>query len=384
MPYMKIAMISGHPRDWHAGASTIYLHLARELHELGHRIDLYHQEDYAPGRRSAWIRKLMTAGAIRRRLLEKVRDADVLDVAGNAGWRIFGALKSLPNARRPLLVTRLQGLELKYEQARISEEIARRTKLPLSYKLFTRHWINWQEFRTLAICDLVLCYASREADAVLTSKLKAEDGVTVVPVGADEEYFEPREYRVPARRLLWMSSWVELKGIADLPRAFELACRRIPDLVLTIAGCGRRPEEVLCTFPPARRAQITVLPFITQEEHIAILQDHDVFLFTSLCDSFGLTLLEAMASGMPCITTYTGMAHDHVEHGENCLTVPMNGPTSVARAIEKMVEDAPLRRRLGRRAQETARDLTWRKCARRCADVYASHLAVLRGKAEDA
>jgi glycosyltransferase involved in cell wall biosynthesis len=376
---MKIILVSGHPKDWDAGASTVFLHLDRELRALGHDVSLFHQEDYLAGG-SSLVRRLMGAGCVKRQVLGPARGADVVEVAGNLGWRLFRALEAIPAARRPLRVTRLHGLEFKDEQARVTEEIAGTLALPLKYKLVTRHWVNRQEARTLAACDLVVCHSSREADAMVVSRLKDEKDVAVAPLGVDEEFFAAREHRSEARRLLWWGSWIERKGIADLPRAIRLARRARPELSLTVGGGGRSAEEVLGWFDPEDRPHVAVLPFVSRDEQRAALREHDVFLSPSLSEGFGLALLEAMAAGLPCITTLTGMAHDHLEHGINCFVVPMNGATALARAIERLAGDREMRRRLGAAAQETARALTWRQCAEMSVRAYAERLDAMRGR----
>ncbi|HEY9636938.1 MAG TPA: glycosyltransferase family 4 protein [Coleofasciculaceae cyanobacterium] len=375
---MKIILISGHRKNWLAGASSVYLHLHQELQQLSGQSDLFNAEDYISDKLPGTIQKLAQAFYVENKILLKAKEADIVEVAGNIGWRLFRALRSGNLQQRPLLVVRLHGLEFKDEQARITEEIARLMKLPTKYKLLTRHWINWQEFKTLELADLVICHTSREADAIVTAGLKPESQVKIYPLGVDSDFITSREYRASADKLLWWGSWVERKGISTLPRAFELAVRELPNLTLTIGGSGTSPQEILSYFAAELRARITVLPFVSKDEHKAILMEHDLFIFPSLSEGFGLALLEAMATGMPCITTLTGM-YDWLEHGNNCYIVPMNAPTAVACAIKRLNDDVRLRCSIGNKARETAQTLSWQQFGKRTLEVYTEHLAKLRG-----
>ncbi len=374
---MKILLVSGHLSNWDAGASTVYLHLAEELRALGHECRLLNAEDYLPPRMPDIAHKMAAGAWVRRVALPMARDADVVEVAGNLGWQLFQSLRALPEARRPLLVTRLHGLEFKDEQARVEEEIARQLALPRKYKLLTRHWANWQEFRTLSLADTVICHSSREADAIVTARLKPETQVRTLPLGVDARFFGPARAESLTHapcRLLWWGTWVERKGISAMPRAFELACREQPDLTLTLGGTGRTPEQILPEFAPAVRARVQVLPFVTREEHEKTLREHDIFVFPSLSEGFGLALLEAMAAGLACITTFTGLGHDWLEHGQNALLVPMSAPTALARALVRLSREPVLRRMLGINAKETAGRLTWTQCAEQTVHVYNEFL----------
>lgn len=382
---MKILLVSGHARNWDAGASTVYLHLDEDLRALGHDCRLLNAEDYLPPQMPDMAHKLAASAWVRRVALPLARGADVVEVAGNLGWQLFGVLRARPGNPRPLLVTRLHGLEFKDEQARIDEEIARQTALPRKYKWVTRHWTNRQEERTLALSDVMICHSSREADAAILAGWKPETQVRTLPLGVDARFFGAARPQNPdSCRLLWWGTWVERKGIAALPRAFALACREQTNLTLTLGGTGRTPAQILPQFAPEVQARVQVLPFVTRDAHIAALRAHDLFVFPSLSEGFGLALLEAMAAEMACITTFTGMAHDWLEHGQNAFLVPMSAPTALARAIVRLSRDLPLRRALGLAARETAARLPWARCATETAYVYAEGLQTLHSPRADA
>jgi glycosyltransferase involved in cell wall biosynthesis len=374
---MKIVLVSSAKKNWGGGASGVYLHLEQQLRQLNHQIDLFHLEDYLRLNLPNAIRKLAIALCVTQKILATAKTADVVETSGNLGWHLFQTLHSQKLANRPLLVTRLHGLEFKDEQARIDQEIAHLMKLPIKYKLLTRHWLNWQEFKTIKLSDLVICHTSREADAIITARLKPEHQVKVFPLGVDRDFLTNKEYRPRVKKLLWWGSWVERKGIFTFPRAFELAIRKLPDLSLTLGGTGTPAEEVLSYFPAELRSRIEVLPFVAKNQYQQILADHDLFLFPSLSEGFGLALLEAMAAGMPCITTLTGM-YDWLEHGENCYIVPMNAPTALAQAIARLNLDLSMRKKIGIGGSKTASKLSWDKFGLNSEQVYLDHLNQLR------
>lgn len=373
---MKIVLVSGHKKNWGAGASTVYLHLEKELQKLSCQSHLFNYEDYFADNIPNYLKKFLHSFHVKNRILTEAQEADVVEVAGGIGWWLFSSLRSAKSQKKPLLVVRLHGLEFKDEQARIMQAIARLMKLPLTYSLISRHWINWEEFKTIELADVVICHTSRDADAIVMSGLKHESQVVIFPLGVDSDLISERTYEVNAKNLLWWGSWVERKGIHTLPRAFELAKRELPNLHLTIGGTGEAPDVILSNFSPELRPCITVLPFVSKTEQKDIFSQQDLFIFPSLSEGFGLALLEAMAAGMPCITTLTGM-YDWLEHGQNCYIVPMNAPTALAKAIKHLSSDVYLRRLIGTKAIETAKNLTWENFGIRTTEVYKDFLSKL-------
>ena len=369
-----ISIVSGHPANWHAGASTCCLHAHRELVAAGRDADIYHLPDYASRRLPGSVAKFTTALDLWRALGGRLANRGVVEVAGNLGWRTFERLRATAGPdgrRRPLLVARIHGLEFLDEQARITEEIAGGQRLPWKYKAVSRHWINYQERRTLAAADVAVFLTSRDADAALAAGWISDNRVAVVPGGVESEFLvSGREYRPAGTRLLWWGSWVERKGTRTLPRAFEMACRERPDLTLTIGGTGGPADAIRGQFAQSVRDKVTVLPFVTDEEHRRLLLDHDVFVFPSLSEGYGLSLLEAMAGGLPAITTFTGMGHDALEHDRNCVLVPMAAATPLTRAIVALAGDPDRRARIGAAAAVTATQLSWAEFGRRTAAVY--------------
>lgn len=103
----------------------------------------------------------------------------------------------------------------------------------------------------------------------------------------------------------------------------------------------------------------------------------DVFVFPSWLDCFPLVLLEAMAAGLPVITTDEGAIPDIVRDGENGFICPVHDPQSVADAIRKLLMDSSLRKEMGacghRRFQEAF-----------TADAFESHLVAILKQELDA
>ena len=88
-----------------------------------------------------------------------------------------------------------------------------------------------------------------------------------------------------------------------------------------------------------------------------VYREHDIFAFTSTWrEPFGLTHLEAMASGTPVVSTTVGGQAEFLRDGENALTVAPGNPRALAEALGRLIRDDELRQRIaqeGRRTVET-------------------------------
>ena len=108
--------------------------------------------------------------------------------------------------------------------------------------------------------------------------------------------------------------------------------------------------------------------------------EHDVFLFPSLLEGLPSVLLEAMASAMPVITTDTCGMPDVVQNDYNGLLIPPADSGAIAAAVVQLAESEELRRRLGCRAQETMKHLSWERSALQL-ERFFRHIISLEGDA---
>jgi glycosyltransferase involved in cell wall biosynthesis len=99
------------------------------------------------------------------------------------------------------------------------------------------------------------------------------------------------------------------------------------------------------------------------------LRAADVFVFPTENEAFGLSLAEAMACGLPCVTTRVGGLRDFVIDGVNAHAVPPGDDAALAAAIANLLADAGRRAALGQAARRTAEE---RFSLALVADAYAA------------
>jgi glycosyltransferase involved in cell wall biosynthesis len=109
--------------------------------------------------------------------------------------------------------------------------------------------------------------------------------------------------------------------------------------------------------------------------------EHEIFVLPSLMEGMPLVLLEAMASGLPVITTESSGMTDLVEDSHDGLFVIPGDTESLSAAIVRLCLDPELRSRLGRAAQEKMKRYSWNQTARRTETVFYRALGIKPGAA---
>ena len=142
-----------------------------------------------------------------------------------------------------------------------------------------------------------------------------------------------------------------------LLEGFALARAGEPALRLVLKGEGpdeerlRRRAESLGLSDAVRFHGRTPLDRVPED-----LRAADIFVSTALSDGTPVSMLEAMATGLPCICTAVGGVPEWIRNGENGVLIPPRAPEALAEAILALAADPLLRKRLGARARETVRE----------------------------
>lgn len=138
------------------------------------------------------------------------------------------------------------------------------------------------------------------------------------------------------------------KGTDTLIRAVAELQAANPDVSLVAIGGGDDvPRLQLLADQLGIRARVHFFQGLSREEVAACYAQSDVFAMPSAGEGFGFVFLEAMAFGNPIIAAAAGGALDLVQHEVNGLLVPPHEPARLAAAVARLLQDEPLRRKLG-------------------------------------
>jgi glycosyltransferase involved in cell wall biosynthesis len=171
---------------------------------------------------------------------------------------------------------------------------------------------------------------------------------------------------------------IELKGVRVLAEAASAILSKRPDVHLVMAGDGPSRPAIEATLRQSDVSERVHLPgALTLREVADVLADSDVFVSPGIVDSdgraeaLGLTVIEAMASRLPCVGTAVGGIAEIIQDGVTGLVVKPNDAAALASAAGELLDDADRRERMGLAAREWAHQhVTWRDLANRVAAVY--------------
>jgi len=359
---MKILIASGVPRMREAGTAGLVLQQAEELRKLGHVVDCWFYGDVIEKRRwPARFSDLEFAYKVSGRIRRNPTQYDVVNLLAPWGCAYGLSRKLFPSAALPPYVFTMQGSEARYALVMCAEN---RKGRATNFRWKNRVWhrLYHQTLYDISISSADYgTVACREGWTHSELKYRFQPGrIWFVPNGVGRQFFQPRTFLDGvATRLLFVGTWLDRKGIYYLVDASAQLGPRIADLTLTVVGCMVDEQQIRAFFPTDLRARVSVIPLVSREAMPGIYATHDILVLPSLIEGMPLTLLEAMAAGMPVVTTNTcGMA-DVVEDGFNGLLVPPANAAELASAIKRLCESPELRKKLGTTAQETARRYTW-------------------------
>jgi glycosyltransferase involved in cell wall biosynthesis len=196
--------------------------------------------------------------------------------------------------------------------------------------------------------------------------------VTVIPYG-----FPPvvsgRIYPDLSNRplkLLFVGGLSQRKGIANLLEAVAL----LGDAVsLTIVG--HKPEEDCQPLNTALKLH-HYIPSLPHDAILQLMREHDVFVFPSLFEGFGLVITEAMSQGTPVITTDRTAGADFIVNGENGWLVKAGSTASLKQCIENLVNNTTLVAQAGKLAIETARERPWDRYSKELSSFIKQHASI--------
>jgi glycosyltransferase involved in cell wall biosynthesis len=190
------------------------------------------------------------------------------------------------------------------------------------------------------------------------------------PAPADEARAAVASYGITKPFVLFVSSLWPYKNCDGLLRAWALARGELGDRQLAIVGPGRDEKYVASLHSLAAQldisADVIFVGGVPLEETVRFYRAADAFVYPSLNETFGLPILEAMASGCPVVTSDTS-AMPETAGGAAVLSDPKD-PASIARAIVEAV--GPDRDGLRDRGLRRAGQFTWRATAASTLDVY--------------
>lgn len=235
---------------------------------------------------------------------------------------------------------------------------------------------------------LIACSSSTKRELMQYYDVPEED-IEVIPLGVNLDEFcplpSPNEKLTHLRKrygigegdvvLIIVATEFHRKGLAELIKALSIIKGdNKKNLKLLVVGGGQNTIGFdYRTFAE----QLGLKSSVIFTGRVGNLNAHynlaDIFVFPTKYEGFGIPVVEAMATGLPVVTTNTAAGEDAVEEGKNGFLI--ENPTDSAEIAEKLsilIGDEGLRKQMGMNARKTAEKFTWDETAKKTLEVYKS------------
>jgi glycosyltransferase involved in cell wall biosynthesis len=305
----------------------------------------------------------MRRRSIARRAAQLVGNARV--IVGNYGvsLRAFESVK-LSGGRT---VLNYPNAHHRFQSAFFAEEAERE---PLFARTFTTETVSLAPIfdQECELADLILVGSSFVRQTFEAVGLGVHK-IAVVPYGCDTSVFCPGEAAKPndVFRAVFVGQLSQRKGLSYLLKGYEIF--KGSGTQLAVAGRYVGDPTVLDPY----RHLFTYMGSLPRSRVVALFQQADVFVFPTLMEGMGLSLLEAMSSGLPVITTDRGTS-DLVRDGIDGFVVPIRDPMAIAYRLELLRSRPEMRAAMGRAARARALEFTWARYCQQAADAVLEAL----------
>lgn len=366
-----------HPLDPDLGAPGVTLALGEALSGLGCEVSYYGFGEAFPGTTaySAW-HSVRFPWVLSAWLARNAGRFEVLDITTGDCWP-WVRLGRTGARRRHALVTRSHGLEHVVTEQLRADARAGSAHLSWKYPLYHGGFRLWEVRQSLRLSDRVVLLNPLDRDYARDRLGVPAENLCLIPHGLPESF---RALPPPALlsegplRLAFVGTWIQRKGREDVVAVARALLEQGVAFSLSLLGTGTGESEVLASFPAAVREHLRVVPRYRHAELPALLREHEVLLFPSHAEGYGMSLVEAMACGLAPIATPVGVAPEVIRDGESGRLLPIGDVPGFTAAVRAYAEDRQRLLAVRRAAQTAVQGMTWRDVALRTLRLYESAL----------
>ena len=197
--------------------------------------------------------------------------------------------------------------------------------------------------------------------------------IYVVYLGVRQDFFGLKnDYNLSQERvkILFTGGFGFRKGAEYALRAMQILDQEGIDYEFVVVGNASEAKSLVEKYPISH---LNLVGFVPQDELKSYLSSSDIYLFPSLCEGCASSGMEALAAGLPVISTVeSGLP---ITDGENGYVIPAKDAGAIAAAVVRLIEDQNLRQTIGQNAASIIRsEYSWEMYANNVTKVYQSLL----------
>ena len=168
--------------------------------------------------------------------------------------------------------------------------------------------------------------------------------------------------RIDSPKLLWVRSFAEIYNPMLALASLEILLLKFPKASLTMVGPDKDGSIEKCrSYAQVKNLPVTFTGRVSKKEWCALAVDFDLFINTTNYDNTPVSVIEAMALGLPIVSTNVGGMPYLIDSMEDGILVPAKDSETMANMIEKICEDLNLYKSLATKARQKVTNFDWKK-----------------------
>jgi glycosyltransferase involved in cell wall biosynthesis len=408
---LRIGLLSyrGNP---HCGGQGVYVrHLSHALTRLGHRVDVFSGPPYPHLNNGAALRRLPSLDLYNPEALfrtptlrELSNPINMLEWVGIStmgfsepltfGLRVYQKLKcdntyDILHDNQCLsygiwaLARRIPTIATIHHPITVDRDLAIRAEKKLWKKFKHVRWYSFigMQKRVAVTLKRIITVSTHARDDISREFRVPAERFDVVPNGIDTQQFHPMPgvERVPFRLIVTNSADIALKGLHVLLRAISTLMPTLPKLHLVVVGMPKEKSPILTLVRELGLGpKVHFTGRIDQAAFVRHYARAWAAVVPSLYEGFGLPAGEAMACGVPVISTTGGALPEVV--GNAGMLVPPGDPHALAQAIADICNHPHLAQHFSQTGyQRVMTHFTWEAAARKTVSAYRRTIDDYRG-----
>ncbi|MFQ5833554.1 MAG: glycosyltransferase family 4 protein [Candidatus Thorarchaeota archaeon] len=237
---------------------------------------------------------------------------------------------------------------------------------------------DFEQFVSHMPFDLVLAVSENVAESLREhlSPRNLADRVVTLQNAVDLSVFSP-QYKIEKQwDIAFLGRLETMKAVDLFPEMLYRLREFFPDLKMLMTGDGSYRTTLFEEFDEAGvSGMVEYLGVVETERVPELINKSRVFLYPSRREPFGLSIIEAMACGVPVITTDVYGPAEIVTHQHDGLMVSPGNVNELVYAVKALLSDVELQTRLGKNARRTAEDrYDLREHTRKLLEIYFSQI----------
>ncbi|HRN69935.1 MAG TPA: glycosyltransferase family 4 protein [Candidatus Woesebacteria bacterium] len=215
----------------------------------------------------------------------------------------------------------------------------------------------------------VICLTGDQKEFLIKNYSINAQKIEIIPNGVGEEYFVTQKTKNRMPHLLFVGRLADQKNIPFMLESFSLIKTNAH---FDIVGEGEKRKEIEDKIKKLDLKNVILHGHKSGNELIALYKQADLFIFASKNEGMSLSMLEAMAAGLPIIGNDTKSISDLI----NDCSITINNPTpqKYADAIDSLLINKKRLQELSRKSIEKAKQYTWKNTVKNIERIYKSIL----------